>query len=339
MAVHYMPLVKQLNLEQEAITFGVVILLALALLAGSGAFLNANNLDSLQTAITPNLIVAIGMMVLFVLGLFDLSVGATMGLAGIVAAMALQHGFGLPVAALLGIGVGVSIGLANGALVAYVGINHLIVTLGVMYMTRGLIEVLLKGEGLAGFTEYPGSFLFIGNGKVGGFYLAFLAASGVALVAEFILRKTRTGRALYFTGGNPDAARLIGLPTRRIRFGAFVFSGIMSALAGLFSTAHMGMANRYLGTGLEMSIIIACLVGGGSIAGGKGSMIGAALGVIFISLLTDTFNLFGIPAEWQSAVVGSILVAVVVFDGLMILRKQRRSWRSILGLRPKIVTA
>lgn len=87
-----------------------------------------------------------------------------------------------------------------------------------------------------------------------------------------------------------------------------------------------------------MNIIIACLVGGGSIAGGKGSILGATLGVVFISLLTDTFNLFGIPAEWQSAVIGAILVAVVVFDGVMILRKQRRSWRSILGIRPKVVT-
>ena len=251
--------------------------------------------------------------------------------------MALQHGYGLPASIVFAAVIGLGIGFVNGVLVSYAGINHLIVTLGVMYMTRGIIEVMLKGEGIAGFTDYPASFLSLGNARVGGFYAAFLAVLVLAFVAELVLRKTRLGRLLYFTGGNPDAAKLVGLPVKRTRLGAFMLSGLMAALAGLFSTAHMGMANRYLGSGLEMNIIIACLVGGGSIAGGKGSVLGATLGVVFISLLTDAFNLFEVPAEWQSAVVGAILVAVVVFDGVMILRKQRRSWRSILGIRPRVV--
>ena len=334
-----MPLLKRLRVEQEIVTFGVVGLLTLALLAGSPAFLDPNNLDSLQTAIAPNLMVAVGMIVLFITGLFDLSVGAVMGLAGIVTATALQHGFGLPASVAAGLGVGIGIGAVNGILVAYAGINHLIVTLGVMYMTRGVIEILLKGEGLAGFTDYPAGFLHLGSARLGGVYAAFLAVVAVAVVAELVLRKTRLGRAVYFTGDNPEAAKLIGLDTRRIRLGTFVLSGFMAALAGLFATARMGMANRYLGTGLEMNIIIACLVGGGSIAGGKGSVLGAAFGVVFISLLTDAFNLFEVPAEWQSAVIGAILVAVVVFDGAMILRKQRRSWQSILGITPKPASA
>ena len=339
MVHRHMPVLKRLRLEQEAITFGVVVLLAIGLILGTSAFMDFNNLDSLQTAIIPNLMIAIGMMVLFVTGLFDLSVGAVMGLAGIVTALGMQHGFGLPASVLFGLGVGVGIGVVNGLLVAYAGINHLIVTLGVMYMTRGIIEVLLKGEGVAGFTNYPDAFLAVGNLKLGGFYDVFLLMLAVTVLMELLLRKTRLCRSLYFTGGNLEAAKLIGLNTRRIQLGAFVFSGFMAAFAGLFSTARMGMANRYLGTGIEMNIIIACLVGGGSIAGGKGSIIGAFLGVVFISLLTDAFNLFEVPAEWQSSVVGAILVAVVVFDGVMILRKQRRSWRSILGIKPRAIAA
>lgn len=335
MVASRIPLLKRLRLEQEAVILGGVVLLVLALVFGSPFFLDPNNINSLQTAVTPNLIVGIGMMVLFITGMFDLSVGAVMGLAGTMTALALQGGHSLPLAIALGLGLGVVIGCVNGVLVAYAGINHLIVTLGVMYMTRGVIEITLKGEGIAGFTSYPAGFLALGNHKTIGLYDGFIAVVVFAAMMEFILRRTGLGRSLYFIGGNPDAARLVGFATKRVRLVAFIFSGFMSAAAGLFATAHMGMANRYLGVGLEMNIIIACLVGGGSMAGGKGSVFGATLGVVFISFLTDAFNLFEVPAEWQSSVIGAILVAIVIFDGAMILRKRGYSWRSILGAAPR----
>lgn len=328
-----MPLLKRWRLEQEAITLGVVVLLVLLLAWGSPAFLDVNNLDSLQTSMAPNMIIAVGMMVLFIVGLFDLSVGAVMGLAGIITAMVLSAGYGMAAAIACGLAVGVAIGLVNGVLIAVFGINHLIATLGVMYMTRGLIEVLLLGAPLAGFTSFPPAFSMLGNGSVAGFYGMFLFAILVVAVGEFVLRRTVFGRRLYFTGGNHDAARLIGIGTKRMQMGALVFSGFMAALAGVLVTARIGMANRYLGVGLEMNIIIACLVGGGSIAGGKGSAIGAMLGVAFISLITNAFNLFEVPSEWQSAVIGAVLVVVVAVDGILLLRKQHVSWRTILGTR------
>lgn len=320
------------RLEQETLTFAAVVALALLLAVGSGAFLNGNNLASLQTAIAPNLIVAFGMMTLFMIGRFDLSVGAVMGLSGIVSAIVLGMGMPVAVGVLAGLGTGLAIGAFNGALVAYVGINHLIVTLGVLYMTRGVIEVVMSGQNLAGFTAFPDAFNALGRAQFGGLIGLFVFAILLCVVMEVFLRITVPGRRLLFLGGNPHAATATGVNRRRVEFWCFVLSGGLAALAGVLMTSRVGMANRYMGEGLEMQIFIACLIGGGSIAGGKGSYVGALVGVLFITLLTNAFNLFSVPSEWQSVVIGAVLVAVVVVDGIMVLRKSGRPWRSILGL-------
>ena len=127
---------------------------------------------------------------------------------------------------------------------------------------------------------------------------------------------------------------LDGLTRDNFRIAHDVSSYSLAALAGVLMTARIGMANRYMGEGLEMQIFIACLIGGGSIAGGKGSYIGALIGVAFIALLTNAFNLLTVPSEWQAVVIGGVLIAVVVADATMVLRKAGRPWRNIFGLRP-----
>ncbi|MEI4472385.1 ABC transporter permease [Frigidibacter sp. MR17.24] len=327
------------RLEQESLTCGVVIALALVLAVVSPAFLDPNNLASLQTAVAPNLIVALGMMTLFMIGRFDLSVGAVMGIAGIASAMALNAGWPVPLAFAAGIGTGLAIGAFNGAMVAFVGINHLIVTLGVLYMTRGVIEVVMSGQALAGFTSFPPGFVTLGTWGVAGLSGLFLFALLLSLCFEGGLRLTLTGRKLLFLGGNPAAAEATGIRRRRTEFWCFVLCGGLAALAGVLMTARVGMANRYMGEGLEMQIFIACLIGGGSIAGGKGSYVGALAGVAFVTLLTNAFNLLSVPSAWQAVVIGAVLVAVVVVDGVMVLRKAGRPWSAILGLFPNRIAA
>ncbi|MEQ5829302.1 ABC transporter permease [Sulfitobacter sp. NFXS29] len=320
------------RLEQETVTLGAVVLLALVLSIVSTSFLNGNNLASLQTAIAPNLIVATGMMTLFMIGRFDLSVGAVMGLAGIATAMAFSAGAPVWLAMAAGLAVGVGIGAFNGAFVAVLGINHLIVTLGVLYMTRGVIEVVMSGQKLAGFTGFPEGFGTLGRFETGGLYGLFAFALLLIIGMEAFFRLSAGGRRLLFLGGSPQAAASIGIDKRKVEFWCFVLSGFLAALAGILMTARVGMANRYMGEGLEMQIFIACLIGGGSIAGGKGSYLGAFLGVVFISLMNNAFNLLSVPSEWQSVVIGAVLVLVVSIDGIMVLRKSGRPWRDILGL-------
>ena len=334
MSIRKISFLRVQRLEQESLTLGVALLMAVALALLSPAFLDANNLASLQTSIAPNLIVALGMMTLFMIGRFDLSVGAVMGISGIAAAMALDAGAPMPLGVAAGLAAGLAIGAFNGFMVAYLGINHLIVTLGVLYMTRGIIEVIMVGAKLAGFTSFPASFSAIGQWSFGGISAIFVFALFLCLCAELFLRLTFPGRSLLFLGGNPQAAEATGLNRRRIEFWAFVLSGGLAALAGVLMTARIGMANRYMGEGLEMQIFIACLVGGGSIGGGKGSYVGALVGVLFIALLTNAFNLLAVPSEWQAVVIGGVLVLVVTVDAILVLRKAGRPWRAILGLRP-----
>lgn len=322
------------RLEQESITLGFAVIMAVALAVVSPAFLNANNLASLQTSIAPNLIVALGMMTLFMIGRFDLSVGAVMGISGITAAIVLDSGYPMPVGILAGLATGLAIGAFNGFMVAYLRINHLIVTLGVLYMTRGVIEVIMVGAKLAGFTSFPPAFTAMGAFSFSGISGLFLFALLLCAAFEVFLRLTFPGRSLLFLGGNPHAAEATGLNRQKIEFFAFMLSGGLAALAGILMTARVGMANRYMGEGLEMQIFIACLLGGGSIAGGKGSYLGALVGVMFIALLTNAFNLLRVPSEWQAVVIGAVLVLVVVADAIMVLRKEGRPWRNIFGLRP-----
>jgi len=274
------------------------------------------------------------MMTLFMIGRFDLSVGAVMGMSGIASAMALDAGAPVIVAVAAGLALGLAIGAFNGLMVAYVGINHLIVTLGVLYMTRGVIEVVMSGQLLAGFTSFPPGFSALGQWSFGNLSGLFLFALLLCVLFEAFLRLTAPGRGLLFLGGNPRAASATGIRPARVEFWCFVLSGGLAALAGVLMTARVGMANRYMGEGLEMQIFIACLIGGGSIAGGKGSYVGALAGVLFVTLMTNAFNLLSVPSEWQAVVIGAVLVAVVVVDGILVLRKAGRPWANIVGLWP-----
>jgi len=321
------------RLEQEILLLLAVIVMVLILSMTSSAFLNDNNIVSLQTAIAPNLIVSLGMMTLFLIGRFDLSVGAVMGISGIAAAFAFEAGAPMPLGLVAGLAVGLAIGAFNGFAVAFLGLNHLIVTLGVLYMTRGIIEVIMVGTKLAGFTSFPSLFLSLGQVSFGLFSGLFLFSVVLCLCFEIFLRLTFPGRTLLFLGGNKQAALSSGINQKKIEFFAFTLSGGLAALAGMLMTARMGMANRYMGEGLEMQVLIACLIGGGSIAGGKGSYLGALIGVIMMTLLTNAFNLLSIPAQWQAVLIGSVLMLVVIVDAIMVLRKGGHPWRHIFGLR------
>jgi len=309
--------------KRETVALFLVLGMALALLVRSGNFfLDPSNLDSLQAGIAPKAIIAIGMMVLLISGMFDLSVGSVMGFSGVVTAICMTKGVPMPIAILAGLGTGLVFGLVNGLLIAIARVNPLIATIGTMYIARGLSEVLLVRETREGLTELDPTFIWLGAGKFLGLYHMFWVMIILIVLAQLFLRKAYPGRQLYYVGGNREAAGLLGMNVTRIRLLAYCFSGFMAALAGILDTTRSEMANRYMGQGVEMKVIVACLIGGGSIAGGKGSAVGALLGVTFMSLLNNSFTLWEV-GKWQNAVLGMVLVSVVVSDGYLTLRKQR----------------
>lgn len=306
------------------IPVGLVLLALAVLVFGTDAFGDVDNLDSLQNLVGPLLILVVGMTMLFITGNFDLSVGAVMGLGGIVAAIGMNAGLGVAASCLLALGSGLAVGALNGFLVAGMGINPLIATLAMLAIVRGVIEWLVRGQGVAGFTSMPDSFVSLGNAKLVGVQGVVWVGLLLVAVADWGLARWPALRQLYLIGGNPASARLLGLPARRAIFAVFVLNGALAALAGLMATARVGMANRYLGVGAEMEVIIACLIGGAVLAGGRGSVLCAALGALFMALLKNGFNLVEVAPQWQGVALGAILGLVVVLDGLSALRRRRR---------------
>lgn len=303
----------------EVAAGAIVAVLLAVLLIGSPYFLSETNIASLQTSMGPRIFVAIGMTILFVTGTFDLSVGATMGLAGLVVAAVLSAGYSTEYAIAAGLLTGIAVGAANGVMIAYIGLNPLIVTLGMLFILRGIINLMIGGGRtqpwmyVSNENVDPG-FVAIGSTYLGGIHIVFVSAVVIAIIVDIGFRHHGIGRSLFFSGDNPDAARSLGMPVRRIQTGAFVVCGLLAAVAGMFIVSRTGLSSRHIGSGVELEIIIACLIGGSTIAGGKGSVLGSVLGVAFITLVNNAFNLFEVASQWQKVVIGAVLILVIVSD-------------------------
>ncbi len=304
-----------------------IVMIIFLVITQSRIFFDALNLQALMNAISPEGIVALGMMVLLITGVFDLSVGSVMCFGGLVTAISLTEGLPVAAAILLGLAVGAFVGLINGVLVEIGGINALITTIGTQYVFRGASELLLVGRGRGGFSGFPADFVQLGRGGFLGIYWMFWILIVLVVVMTIFISKRPTGRRLYFIGGNEPAAKLMGIKKRKIRINAFILSGILAALAGILITAKSDAANRYTGQTSHMNVIIACVIGGGSMNGGQGTILGALFGIVFLSLLQNAFNLFNVDPSLQLILIGCVLMAVVSIDGYLTMRRLKELGR------------
>jgi ribose transport system permease protein len=307
--------------KNEFVSMALCLTLVIVLTAGSGVFWSRGNFESLQSSIAPTSIIAFGMMLLLVCGYFDLSVGSIMLLAGLFSGRLALAGAPLPVILAVVLLSGFLIGCLNGYCVAVLRINALIVTIGTQQIGYGVaMSLLAKVRKLGKFS--PG-YIVLGEGKFLGLYYMTWIALILLLAFSYYLKWTPSGRKLYFVGGNREASRLIGFNDRRIVFFSYAITGFLASLAGILVSARIQSPSQYTGGNVHMTCIIACVVGGGSFSGGKGSALGALLGVAFMSLLTNMFNLFEMKVQLQNVVVGLILVAVITIDGYLHLKKMR----------------
>jgi ribose/xylose/arabinose/galactoside ABC-type transport system permease subunit len=286
-------------------------------------FYNPNNFNSLVVAVAPEGIIALGMMLLLISGVFDLSVGSVLCLGGLIASIGVTFGVPAPLAVALGLGAGVLTGLVNGVLTEIAGVNPLITTIGMMYMVRGVTEITLVSRGKAGYANFPQSFRSLGQGTFLGIMYMFWILVILTALFTLYLAMRRGGRRIYFIGGNETAALAMGIHKRKIRILLFVLTGALAALAGILINARTGSANRYIGQNSHLNVIIACIIGGGSLSGGKGNMLGAVFGTLFLALLNNAFNLFEVNQHVQSLTTGMVLLAVVTVDGYMSVVKRR----------------
>jgi len=309
--------------SNEFIVIALIVAIFLILSFGSSTFLNLTTFESLQTSIAPNAIIAAGMMLLLISGVFDLSVGSVMGLAGAITAILVAAQLPVYLSILAGLGIGVVFGLFNGVLVAYVGVNPLITTLGTMYIGRGLINAFMRGERRYGVPVKVPDFLVIGQGKILGVYHIFWIMLIIVTLAQLITLRTDAGRKLYYIGSNYQAARLVGIKVKRIRVLTFILCSVLAAFTGILVTSYFGTSSIYLGTNLELQIIISCLIGGASIAGGKGLVVGSLLGVIFMIMVVSIFNILEIGIYWQNIIVGIILLFIVSLDAYLVGKRKK----------------
>ncbi len=282
------------------------------------AFMSARNVRAMLNVVSFVGIIAIGQTILLVSGEFDLSVGSVAGLSAVVSAK-LMTAFGLPVAIALlgGVGVGLLLGLINGLVVVKLGIPAFIQTLGVLFVGQGLIQLVTGGYPVY---PLPDSITALGRVNLGfglGWSVAFFVVA--LLVADFVLRHTVIGRNMYATGGNKEVARLVGINTDRYKIAAFMTVGGLASVAGMFVMADMSTAATTVGSGWELIVIAGVVVGGVSLFGGAGTVIGGVIGILLLRVVQSGLVIIGVDTNWQQIAVGVIMVLAV---GLDILRRR-----------------
>jgi len=239
-----------------------------------------------------------------------LSVGAVLGLAACFGAALITRGeLGAGVVAALA--TGAACGAINGFLVAYVRLPAFLATYGMLWIAHGLAYVFMKGEVIHGF---PSVFRFIGAGYVGPIPTPVAIMAVLLAVLHVMLHRTRLGRAIYAIGGNAAAARLSGMPVRRILVAVYMLSGMLAALAGLVVIARVNAADSGVGEELLLASIAAVCLGGTSLFGGVGGVTGTALGSLVLALVVNGMNLLGVKTFWQAFVLGAIVILSVLAD-------------------------
>jgi rhamnose transport system permease protein len=295
------------------------IVLALLLLIGVTAaieprFIHADSLQDLLRNGSIIAIVAAGETLVLITRNVDLSVSSVLGLSAYFSGDLLSnHGTPILLVFVLGAALGAACGLLNGVLVTFGRVPALVVTLGTLYIFRGIAFLWTDGKQINAET-LPNSFLNIGTNTLIGIPVIALIALVVVLIVGQYLRDFRSGRELYAIGSNPDAARLAGVRSdRRVRT-AFILSGLLAGIGGVLFTARFGTVDGTAGNGYELTVISAAVVGGVAIAGGVGSVYGAALGALLLGTITSALIILKIDSFWQQAAVGALLLVAIAFD-------------------------
>jgi ribose transport system permease protein len=301
------------------LTLLVIILVIIAVMSAlSPFFFTMANFRAISIGLVPTAIISVGMTILLISGGFDLSVGATLALCSTLTAFALVEGTGIPLAVAAGFAGGLGVGLVNGLIVTQFRVNPLVATLGTMSAARGAALVMTEGFSIS---SLPPAFGRLGQSSLAGIPTMVWITLLVVIVGDLALRHSVFLRQVYFVGGNEKAARLSGLAVDRLRVVAYALTGLLSALAGVLLSSRLMSGMPTAGNALELQVLAACVIGGASLRGGEGTVLGAFLGVIFVALVNNAMTMLAVSIYWQMIVTGAVLVAAVALD--MLVRRRR----------------
>jgi rhamnose transport system permease protein len=323
------PLRRAVNTLVRSREFSILLVLLLVIAAATvktPSFLfSANSWRDLLLTPFLLLLLAVGQAVVIITRNVDLSVGSVLGLTAYLTGWLFIEVDGIPILAVFaaGILVGALLGVVNGLLVAVAGVPALVITLGTLYIYRGIV-LTWAGSDRINASDMPKDFLALGTKSVLSIPVLTLIALAVLVVVGYYLYAHRGGRELYAIGSDPDAAVLYGLPVRRRIVAAFALSGALAGLAGVLFAARYGTVSSGAGTGIELQAVAAVVIGGVAIFGGSGTVWGAALGAVLLVTINRALPILGIPDFWQRAVWGVLILTAIVLDRVLTARRARQ---------------
>ena len=304
-------LFQRLPVETYVVTFTVVLWIALSITAPN--FLTGDNISNMMRQVSISGIIAIGVLCTIIIAGIDLSVGSVAAFCGVLAAQLLSHGYGIPISICLALLAGVFIGSMNALAVGKLGIPAFIVTLAGLQVYRGFALLISGGMTVGGL---PPDIKLFARGTVFGFPNLFLTMIAVGICVHYLLSYTRTGRYLYALGSNSEAARRQGIPVFRMTMVAYVLSSGLTALAGILLVSRLSIASPSMANAYELQAIAAAVVGGASLFGGRGTVLGAIAGAILFTTMSNGAVLLDIDPFWEMVLEGLLIALVVYLDNL-----------------------
>jgi len=294
----------------------LAVLMFLFFTFASPYFFKVKNLSNMLGQVSLTMVSAVGMSLVLISGEVDISIGSLQAVVALPLLLVMNATGSLWLGVVPALLTGIVVGLINGLLVTRLKINSLIVTLGMYYLLRGFVYFATGKVPISDSTDNP-FFFQIGNGKLFGF-LPLMAIVMIVVFAlfAFVLRHTTYGRRLYAVGGNPEVARAVGISPERLKLSAFVLCSLLASVSAILLASRLNSANHLAGQGFEFQVVAAVVMGGVSLAGGVGNLLGAFCGVLIFGLIQNGLGLMSVPTEYQLVVTGAIIVAAVAVDSL-----------------------
>lgn len=299
--------------SKESGIFFILLFICISLALAAPQFLQVSNLTNVARQMSVIAIISVGMTYVIASGGIDLSVGSITAFAGCTTALLIVNGYPLIFCILVGLGLGALVGLVNGVLVVYIKLAPFIATLGTMAIARGLVLVLTRGYPIQPF---PKEFNLIGRGYLGFLPIPVLIMIVIIVIGHILLSRTKIGRYIYYIGSNVNAARLSGLNVKGTVLFVYTISGFLAGLASIVLTSRLTSAQSNMGSGFELDAIAAVVIGGASLFGGEGTVLGSLIGAALMGVIKNALILLGVNVYWQSVVIGGIIVIAVSIDAL-----------------------
>ncbi|CTQ55885.1 Ribose transport system permease protein RbsC [Roseibium album] len=313
-------LIRRILRMRETGLIAIILLLFIVMSFASPYFLTWVNMRAMTMAFAVEGIVVVGMTILLISGGIDLSVGSVTALAMVIAGWLFLNGVDPWVASGISIAACTGVGAFMGFFVTRIGLHHFIVSLGVMVIARGICLLGTGGRPLGLYT-LPPEFKFIGQGSIGPIPVVIILFIVVVVAFDFMLRRTTMFRKVFYTGSNEKAAAYSGIRTKKVVFLTTTLCSALCGFAGIIYMARFGSAQPTFGIGMELNVIAAAVIGGASLKGGSGTIFGAILGAVLLSVVSSSLALLDVSVYWQDIIRGSILLAAVSIDHYLVKKR------------------